>query len=251
MVPDGMSHESPQPADLASSNGMQRVLNLSKVSSTLDVIHKLAERDAPAGTVVIADEQTAGRGRFGRIWHSPPGSGIWMGFLARPKDGLGVGVLSLRVGLAIARALEDMAVSVQLKWPNDVVIGRRKLGGVLCEARWMRDRVRWIAVGIGLNLCGQLPHQVAAKAVSLEELLPGVSQAAVLDRLLPRLRTLSQSPILEDTELDEYGRRDWLTGKLLREPVAGRALGIDSRGALMVQANGGVERVVGGTVVTG
>jgi len=245
-----MNYDGLPPTDFAPLLGVPTVLTLPRVTSTLDVVHRLAEADAPTGTVVIADEQLEGRGRFGRIWHSPPGLGIWMGFLVRPSVGLGPGVLSLRVGLAVASALDDVAVSVQLKWPNDIILTDRKLGGILCEARWLRDRLRWISVGIGLNVHGPMPREVEFGGVTLDTARPGVSRVDVLERLVPRLHAMSHSPILEDREMAEYDRRDWLAGRILREPVAGKVEGISREGALIVRVNGRVERVIGGTVVT-
>src|SRR5262249_48139630 len=115
-------------SELASLLGLPRVELLSRVSSTQDVAHELAAADAPAGTLVLADEQTSGRGRQGRAWTSEPGAGIWLTLIERPTDPASADVLSLRVGLALARALDRFtAEPVRLKWPNDVYTAGRKL----------------------------------------------------------------------------------------------------------------------------
>jgi BirA family biotin operon repressor/biotin-[acetyl-CoA-carboxylase] ligase len=220
------------------------------VTSTLDIIHQLAGEDAPAGTVVLADQQMAGRGRLGREWYSPSKAGIWMGYLMRPAGGLESGVLALRVGIAIARALDDMGVTVQLKWPNDILLDGCKLGGVLCEARWLGARLRWIAVGIGLNVVGQLPRDIAPMAISLSAALPNVTRVNVLEMLLPKIRSMSDWPVLTEDERRAYAERDWLKGRHVRQPAVGEARGIDQDGALLVRANGRLLRVVGGSVVT-
>jgi BirA family biotin operon repressor/biotin-[acetyl-CoA-carboxylase] ligase len=113
------------------------VFRLERVDSALDAIHDRAAAGAPAGTVVVAGEQLAGRGARGDPWHSPPG-GLWLSILLRPAVPVGVGVLSLRTGLAVATALDRVTggESVGLKWPNDLILRDRKLGGILCEARW-------------------------------------------------------------------------------------------------------------------
>lgn len=223
---------------------------LEKVSSTLDIIHELAREGAPCGTLVLADEQMAGRGRQRRRWHSPKGSGIWLGSLKRPDTTVESGVLAIRAGLCLLRALADLDVSAQIKWPNDVMIHDKKVAGILCETRWRGREVSWIAVGIGLNVFGPLPNDLAEHAIALDTVLPGVDRLAVLDALMPWLRELSDAPSLTEQECLEFGRADWLVGRKLREPVVGRAVGIAGDGALLVETECGIERVVGGHIVT-
>src|SRR5437762_128416 len=112
---------------------MQRALDLPRVeilettTSTLDVAHRLASQGAPSGTLVIADEQTAGRGRDGKNWRSSPGAGLWLTLIVRPNDVSGLDVLSLRVGLVSAEALDRFASEpIRLKWPNDLYVDRGK-----------------------------------------------------------------------------------------------------------------------------
>ena len=236
-------------AELAGRLRTPSCLILASVTSTLDVIHQLAAEGAPAGTLVVAEEQVVGRGRFGRRWWSPAGAGIWLGYLVRPTRPLEGGVLSIRVGLALARTLSEMGVEVHLKWPNDLILRGRKLGGVLCEARRLGDSVDWIALGIGVNVFGRPPAEVADRAASLEEALPGVSRLAVLERLMPKLHRMSDAPFLDTSERALYEERHWLAGRGLREPASGVARGIDRDGALLVETEDGIERIVGGTVV--
>ena len=134
--------------ELCATLGLPRVELLESTTSTLDVAHRLAGEGAPAGTLVIANEQTAGRGRGGKSWQSSPGAGLWITLIERPADTSGLGVLSLRIGLAAAEALDRFAPEpIRLKWPNDLYIDRAKLAGVLVEARWRERRhgclVRW------------------------------------------------------------------------------------------------------------
>jgi BirA family biotin operon repressor/biotin-[acetyl-CoA-carboxylase] ligase len=224
-------------------------LALEKVSSTLDIIHELAHEGAPCGTLVLADEQMAGRGRQRRRWHSPKGSGIWLGSLKRPATTLESGVLAIRAGLCLLRAFADLDVTAKIKWPNDVMIHDKKVAGILCEARWRGHEVSWIAVGIGINVFGPLPDDLAKQAIALDAVLPGVDRLAVLDALMPWLRDLTDAPELTERECLEFGLSDWLAGRQLREPVAGRAAGICGDGALLVETERGVERVVGGHIV--
>src|SRR5207245_2996029 len=101
-----------------------------QLDSTFSAIHDLAGDGGPAGTVVIAEEQTAGRGRDGRTWHSPAG-GVWLGMLLRPARAE-LGVMSVRVGRAVADAVDSLLgrLETRLKWPNDVLLGERKLAGI-------------------------------------------------------------------------------------------------------------------------
>lgn len=240
---DGVSQD-----ELVRRLGAPRCLVLEQVSSTLDVVHELAEEGAPAGTVVLAEEQLAGRGRMGRRWLSPPGTGIWLGYLARPGCAVERGLMALRVGLAVMRALGDLEVAAELKWPNDVVASDRKLGGILCEARWSQRRVAWVAAGVGLNVRGPLPAELEDTAIALDEIRPDVSRVAVLERLVPRLHVLPDVAELTDEERATFARHDWLRGRRLTEPVVGTAMGIDREGALLVETEQGVERIVGGSV---
>lgn len=221
---------------------------LACVGSTLDVVHGLAEEGAPAGTVVLADQQTSGRGREGRRWYSPPGVGIWLGYLSRPAPQAASGVLALRVGLALAGALRDLGANPALKWPNDVYLRDRKVAGVLCEARWLGPG-GWLAVGVGINVHGPLPPELAALAATVDQVVPGVTRVAILERLVPRLHRLNGSPVLSAEEQKSYGEMDWLAGRQLSEPLLGKAVGVDRDGALLVETPRGCRRVLAGTVV--
>jgi len=238
-----------QPADLAARLRAPGCLSLVSVTSTMDIIHELAGEGAPAGTVVLADEQVAGRGRQGRRWHSPRGGGIWLGYLVRPERATETGVLALRVGLATVEALAQVGAQPRLKWPNDILLEDRKVAGILCEARWSADRLSWVTVGIGINVRGPLPSEIAAHAIALAEVVGGATRVAVLEALVPRLHGLSDEPGLSDAERAAFERVDWLAGRALREPVRGTALGVDGEGALLVETGRGIERVVGGGVV--
>src|SRR5207253_2703530 len=114
--------------------------------------HELAPR-APAGTLILAEEQFAGRGRQGRRWTSQPGAGIWLTLIERPSDAAALDVLALRCGLYAANALDTLAAHpIKLKWPNDLYSGGRKLAGILIETRWRGTSPEWVAIGFGLNV---------------------------------------------------------------------------------------------------
>jgi BirA family biotin operon repressor/biotin-[acetyl-CoA-carboxylase] ligase len=225
-------------------------VTLDRVSSTLDVVHEMAAAGAEAGLVVLADEQVAGRGRQGRAWLSPPGRGIWLGYLRRPADPEAAGPLSLRIGIIVAQALDALGADVRLKWPNDLVLADRKLGGILCEARWPGVRPGWVAVGVGLNVHGPIPPGLERTGIALDHAVPGVTRLRVLDRLVPALGHLPERAVLDQRELTEFHRRDWLRDRRVRAPLRGVARGVGADGSLLVETDDGrVERVVGGSVV--
>src|SRR2546422_9035115 len=155
---------------LAQRWGVPQVGLFRRLGSTLDAIHDLAAQDAPHGTVVLAEEQTAGRGRDGRTWRSPPG-GVWLGMLLRPPPALPAsGVLSLRVGLVLADVVEAVLgvrptslsrPRAGLKWPNDVLVDDRKGAGILCETRRPGDALPGLAVGSGGNAVKGIRGEIA------------------------------------------------------------------------------------------
>ncbi len=171
--------------------GAAGVVLLETTGSTLDVAHELGAKGARGGTLVLADEQTAGRGRLGRRWMSPRGAGIWLTMLLRPHAAPLGGALAVRAGLAAVLALEsvDRKLAPRLKWPNDVIVQGRKAGGILCEARWSGDVLGWVAVGIGINVRGPFPDG-AGVPIALDEVVPGLGRLAVLEELVPRLKAL-------------------------------------------------------------
>ncbi len=222
-------------ADLAVRWGVPQCGLFRRLDSTLDAIHDLGAQSAPTGSVVLAEEQAAGRGRDGRTWHSPVG-GVWLGMLLRPAR-CELGVMSVRVGLAVADVVDALLgrVEIRLKWPNDVLLADRKLAGILCEGRWHGDSLQWLAVGVGVNVCNPIPPAVARQAVALHEWLPAVRRLDVLDRLVPVLAGLaSGEPALSERECTAFAARDWLQGRQLRSPAAGRARGLRPDGALLV-----------------
>lgn len=224
--------------------------------STNDDARDLAIAGAPEGTVVLAREQTKGRGRLGREWTSPDG-GVYASVVLRPEVELpDAVVLPLVFGLGVARALDRFGVSALLKWPNDLLApDGRKLAGVLLEGLSEGWRVSWVVAGVGVNV-REAP--AGANAVSLDELagrhvpLAQVS-AAVLDGVgeaYDAWRTGGFAPLRE-----AYGERAWLTGRDVavsdaggRVIAAGPAVGIDAQGRLLVEDAGGIVPISSGEV---
>jgi BirA family biotin operon repressor/biotin-[acetyl-CoA-carboxylase] ligase len=217
----------------------------------MDLLHGLAAGGAEAGTVVVAGEQTGGRGSRGRGWQSPSG-GLWLSALFRPRISAGVELFGLRIGLAVADAVEALGpgVPVHIKWPNDLMVGDRKLGGILCEARWQGESLAWVVAGVGINVANAIPADLAGVATALADRLPGVTPDLVEPEVTARLRALDPgSERLGPAELASLRQRDWLHGRRLRGPAPGRAAGISDEGALLVRADSGATIAVrAGTV---
>jgi BirA family biotin operon repressor/biotin-[acetyl-CoA-carboxylase] ligase len=232
-------------ATIAARCGVPRAVLFDEVTSTLDLAHPLARDGAPEGTLILAERQTAGRGRSGRAWASGEGAGIWSTLLARPTDEAALEVLSLRVGLAAARALEAFTDDViRLKWPNDLMLYDGKLGGILIESRWREERIDWIAIGIGIN-CRVPPNIPHARA-----LRDGVDRVDVLAELVPAVRAAAASRgALSAAELHEFEQRDWARGRRCSSPAAGIVRGIDARGALLVRTSAGDVAARSGSLV--
>jgi BirA family transcriptional regulator, biotin operon repressor / biotin---[acetyl-CoA-carboxylase] ligase len=229
LPPGATAYDGLSAAALVARLGVPAVLPFDRVGSTLDVAHRVAPT-ADAGTVVLADEQTAGRGRLGRRWTSAPGAGIWLALVERPTDARALDVLSLRCGLYAAEALEELAdASIGVKWPNDLYVGVRKLAGILIETRWRGTAPDWVAIGFGLNV-------VAPDLSTGVGLRRGVPRLAALERLVPALRrAAAASRHLSDDELARWRARDVAAGRQLTAPAAGRAAGISREGELLVR----------------
>lgn len=230
---------------LAHRLSVPRVVAFEAVSSTLDIAHALAEEGAPSGTLIVADTQTAGRGRMGRTWRSEPGAGVWLTLIERPASSKALEVLSLRVGIALAPVFDPLAGDrVRLKWPNDLYVGDHKLAGVLIEARWKDGAPEWVAIGVGINV--RVP-ETEPRAAGLRA---GVARLDVLDVAVPAIRdAAAKSGTLSSEELAIYTDRDLALGRVCVSPVAGRVSGIDASGALQVDVGSEVRAVRGGSLV--
>jgi BirA family biotin operon repressor/biotin-[acetyl-CoA-carboxylase] ligase len=228
--------------ELEARTGTPRIVGFDAVGSTMDAAHELARGGAAHGTVVVAGEQTAGRGRERREWLSPRG-GVWLTLIARDLAPPDLGVLPLRIGIAAAEALEAFTGGrIGLKWPNDLFLGEDKVGGVLVEARWRGGQLDWVAIGMGINL-------VAPEGVGAAGLGETVQRAQVFVRLVPALlAAVSRTGPLTATELAAFATRDISRGREITAPVAGIVAGIDPTGALLVESGGTTQSVRSGSL---
>lgn len=207
------------------------VVALDSTPSTLDVAHALAAEGAPAGTLIVADEQTAGRGRGGRRWASASGQGIWLTLIERELDPTVLTLLALRLGIAAADALQPFAEEpIAVKWPNDLWLPGGKLAGILAEARWRDGAPEWVAIGMGVNV--RAPEDVP----DARALRAGTTRIAALQRLVPALRAaVALRGPLASSELAALARRDLARGRTIVEPARGVADGVNTDGELVVR----------------
>jgi len=230
----------------------------SEIGSTNDVALLMAERGAPDGTVVGADLQTAGRGRQGRAWSSPPGSGLYVSMILRPPAAI-ASLLTIAAGVSVAEGIrEATGLSMDLKWPNDVYAGGRKVAGILAESGLSDARLNHVVLGIGINVNhANYPPEVATRATSIERELGrpvdrGLVLASCLSALTVRYWQLQKAPAAVLDAWRSYGasmlkRRVECTVGL--QSVTGVAEDIDERGALVVRVGDEIVRVISGEVV--
>ena len=216
----------------------------------------LARAGAPEGVVVVADHQTAGRGRLGRAWEAPPGSSLLMTVLLRPAlDAARLHLVTMAVALAAADACAEVAgFAPDLKWPNDLVVHDRKLAGILAEACVEGSAPQWVVVGIGLNVNwpAELPPELSGIAVAANHVIGRtVDRERLLAQLLERLAARYASL---DSVADDYRMRCATIGRdvkveLSSETLRGRAVDVDDAGRLVVDTGDDVRAVAVGDVV--
>ena len=251
-------------APLLTVRRMGRRLHYSaRTDSTSLQLDQLAEAGAPEGSVVVADEQTAGRGRMARTWFSPPGVNLYFSLLLRPRVAPAAATtLPLLAGLAVARAVERVApkLKARIKWPNDIQIGGRKVCGILCDMQAEADSVRHVIVGLGVNVnlaAGELPPELAHRATSLR--IAGgsrVSRAVLLAAILNMFEPAYESWCVDGLApfLEELRARDALAGRRVtleqfQHRHSGRAAGVAPDGALLLEMdNGSILPVLSGDV---
>lgn len=228
----------------------RRLIYLTSTSSTMDVARGEAESGAEEGTAVLAEEQTAGRGRFGRQWLSPAGKNIYLTLLVRPTvDQLRrLGVIA---PLAVALAIEETTgLAPRIKWPNDVLLSGRKVAGILIETEFSGSEPRYALVGPGINVNFEIDpaSEIAGIATSIkQELNAEASREAVLAALLNHMEALYTAPDARavheawKSRLETLGRNVTLTFR--GESFNGHAEDVDDAGNLILRLADGSQRI--------
>jgi BirA family biotin operon repressor/biotin-[acetyl-CoA-carboxylase] ligase len=225
--------------------------------STMDVASSLAHDRAAHGVVIVADEQTSGRGRRGATWASPPLAGLYFSFIARPgrsSDGVPstLPLLTLAAGVAVREGIRiATGLAADVKWPNDLIVGKRKLAGILAEGVAIGSPDQAVVIGVGVNVQpAAYPPEIAARATSIEgELGRPFERAELLFEILislwDGLAALERKPgdILQAWRAaspNAIGTRVEWDGR------HGTTAGIDDSGALLVKTDAGIERIIAG-----
>jgi BirA family biotin operon repressor/biotin-[acetyl-CoA-carboxylase] ligase len=227
------------------------VLFFPTIGSTNDVIHEHAQAGAAEGLLAVADEQTAGRGRLDRRWWAPPGSSLLMSLLLRPPiPPVQAARLTMCLGLGAVEGIEQVTgLRPQLKWPNDLLLEGRKLGGMLTELRWDGNRIEYAVLGLGVNVNVEFdsgsPPDVVATGVSLSMALDRpvdrlpllVAILAACEAWYDRLLTGQSPHEAWSARLGTLGREVAVT--LPTGPLRGTAAGVTAEGALLVRDESG------------
>lgn len=238
------------------------IQHLTTVDSTNERALAWAGSGAPGGSVIIADQQTSGRGRRGRTWHSPEG-GLYLSYIVRDvADLVRPSLLTLAAGVAAARAVRAVTgLAVELKWPNDVLAPDepRKLAGILAEGSSVGSRLEFVVIGIGVNVSlASVPSELRGLATSLEQELGravdrhALAEAlvAALDDAVRRLGAGDHDAMLgEWMRLAPGSRGARISWRAADGNRAGVTAGVDDDGALLVQTGGGLQRLVAGEVI--
>lgn len=216
------------------------------LQSTQIVAHQLAQENAPEGTLVVSEEQTVGRGRMARPWHSPPGTGVWMSLLLRPSlPPHRAPQFTLIAAVAVVNAIDDVCgIQAEIKWPNDVLIKGKKVTGILTELQADSERIYSIIIGIGMNVNQRsFPDELKAIATSLAlETGSDIDRAKLIQRVLVYIEryyelylTKGFAPIkvLWESYAVTIGKQ--VIARTISGTIEGVAKGITDEGVLLVE----------------
>ncbi len=227
-----------------------RIFFFKSIKSTMDYAKKLAERDEPEGTVVIADYQSHGRGRFGRVWKAEPGENILMSIILRPEIPLEkFGVIPFLCAISVAEAIEKNAkVNITTKWPNDLLINGKKFCGILMEVSITADKGDFAILGIGVNVNQvQFPKEIQDYATSLR-LATGklYNRTMLIQDILRSFETdyieLNRNKDFNSV-ISKWKKRCEMLGKEIMviqngKTIKGKAIDIEERGFLLLEVEG-------------
>jgi len=227
------------------------------VDSTQKIALQLSLDGVPEGTVVIAEEQTSGRGRMARTWFSPKYTGVWMSVVLRPNLlPQKAPQLTLVTAVAVVQAIEEIAsLKPQIKWPNDILINGKKITGILTELQAESDRINSVIIGIGMNVNQELegyPEELRTIATSLRiETGKVINRAELIKLVLAKLEYLYDLyltegfyPIKQLWESYAVSIGKMITARMLQGDLYGKALGITDDGALMMEDETGKVHLV-------
>lgn len=239
----------------------KKVYRYEKVSSTNDIASKLSKEGE--GIVVIANTQTKGRGKLGRTWFSPKDKNIYVSIILQPKINSKYSPrITLICALSIVQTLNEIFnLDTKIKWPNDIFINNKKLGGILTEINTTRDIINYAIVGIGLNLNMEkedFPEDLREISISLKQILGYlVSKDFVLEKILQKIETnylIFQKdgfmPLLQKIKLYIYNLNNFIKINFNKQIIEGQIIDLDDNGSLLLRtSNGFIKPIISGEII--
>ncbi|RJP29612.1 MAG: biotin--[acetyl-CoA-carboxylase] ligase [Candidatus Omnitrophota bacterium] len=231
----------------------RKIYYFDHLSSTMEVALQLGLKNAPEGTLVLAEGQSKGRGRLGRSWISPKFKGIYLSVILRPKiSPNAIPVITLLSAVSICEAIHNITgLSCQIKWPNDVLIANKKVSGVLTELNAEADQTSFVIIGAGINVNNDKKDLIASATSLKEHKKSPIDRVKLLQEVLARLehnyiifQKGSSAPVLERWREFSSTLNRRIRINSYRLHIEGQAIDIDSDGALMIREDSGIIRKV-------
>jgi BirA family biotin operon repressor/biotin-[acetyl-CoA-carboxylase] ligase len=237
----------------------KKISYFDRIPSTMDAAMQLGLEGAPEGALVLSESQTRGRGRLGRDWVSPKYKGIYLSLILRPKILPSLNpVLTLLAAVSICEAIKTVSgQDAQIKWPNDILMHHRKLGGILTELNAEIDRTSFVVIGIGLNVNNDRKDLITGATSLKEQRKESVNRIELLQELLRRIeknyiefQERGSQPILEKWRTFNITLGERVKVACQKTHLEGEAIDIDTDGALLVRKDSGlIEKVMSGDII--
>ncbi|MDK2800770.1 MAG: BirA family transcriptional regulator [Clostridiales bacterium] len=255
--PEILSAEEIQ-AELSTKFFGKEIIYFDTVTSTNTIAKEIAGKDCQDGTVVIADQQTGGKGRLGRNWSSPPHTGIWMSIVLRPDIlPFQAPFITILAALAVARSIKQVAqIAPKIKWPNDIILNRKKVCGILTEMSAEIERINYIVVGIGINVnmdAEDFSPEIREMATSIKMVTGQAVQRKVLVRKIlenfEEIYVNANNSNLKNELMDEYRKYSLTLGSRVKvvyknQEIKGTAVEVTDEGELIIETDDGVKQKI-------
>jgi BirA family biotin operon repressor/biotin-[acetyl-CoA-carboxylase] ligase len=227
----------------------KKILHYDSIGSTMDEAFKLGSEGASEGTVVVSETQTKGRGRLGRSWASPKGKGIYLSVILRPDFAPNeIACLTLLCAVAVSEAIKNICgITAYIKWPNDLLVNYKKVAGILTELNAETDRIKFVVIGIGINvntLKSHLPEGSTSLYLAVHHTVARIELTQeVLRRIEKRyleLKTKGFNPTIEKWKELSFTLNKFVRVIDASGTTEGEAIGVDRDGGLLIRKNSGI-----------
>ncbi len=237
----------------------QKIFYFESVASTMEIAMQLGMKGLPEGTLVLAESQTKGKGRLGRLWFSPKYKGIYSSLILRPKLlPASASILTLLAAVSICEAIkETIGLDTQIKWPNDIILHNKKLGGILTEINAEMDKINFVVIGMGINVNNDKKTLTSGAASLKSGKKENINRITLLQEILRKieinyllLQHKGAGPILEKWRQHSITLSRRVKVYCHKEHIEGEAIDIDTDGGLLIRKDSGTtEKVMAGDVV--